>query len=141
MPLNDLPSFDSYPEGQLIPQEPETPKGRPRRLVFSPLQRVILGLAAVAFILGVVALFAPHYGNVDGIVRDIDGNPLRAQVFIAGTSETTLTDTHGRFVLTHIPSGQQVLTVKYGDSSYVFQIGIPQEDSLNIGQLQIVAGL
>jgi hypothetical protein len=140
MSLKNSPSFDSYEDGQLLPSKPEKPTEPPRKILSSPLQYTILALSVVAFILGVMMLVTPHYGGVVGTVRDIDGNPLRAEVSIAGITGATQTNEHGQFVFANIPSGPQHLKIRYGEMDVTFLIGIPEEDSFSIGQIQLDSG-
>jgi sugar lactone lactonase YvrE len=52
----------------------------------------------------------PPGGQVQGMVRDRIGQPVvAADVLVAGTPFRTLTDATGRFVLTNLPPGAQVL--------------------------------
>ena len=139
MPLTDSPILDGSSGDPLSPGH-SNPHNRSKRRILSPVRILILCLALVTLLLGVVEFIIPDYGTVRGTVRDIDGRPLQAEVFISGLPETIRTDTTGRFALSHIPSGQRILTIRYEGDNFAFQIDVPPEDSLNIGQIQIDSG-
>lgn len=128
MPLTNSPSFD---------KSVEPPKATRTRKVLSPLRVLILCLALVVILLGAVTFVLPDYGDVRGTIRDLDGNPLQAEVFVIGVPVTTRTDGGGRFAILNVPSGQQMLTIRYRASDISFQIDVPEQSSLNIGQIQV----
>src|SRR5215510_11934760 len=58
------------------------------------------------------SLAAQSVGTLKGVVIDIDSTPLGdARVMLLGTLRGTLTDSHGRFALSGIRSGVQLLRV------------------------------
>ena len=140
MPLANSPIFDDVPNDSVDTSRPNPQKPPKQTRILSPVRMVILSLALVVLVLGIIAFMMPSYGAVSGTVRDLDGLPLQADVFVAGVTGLTRTDANGRFVLANIPSGQQMLAVRYDGYDFTFQIDIPNNDSLSIGQIQVDAG-
>lgn len=140
MPLANSPIFDDSSSDSVDASKPNPQKPSKQGRLLSPLRLVILILALIALALGLIEFVLPGYGDVRGTVRDLDGQPLQVDVFINGTAVSTRTDANGRFSLSHIPSGQQTLAVRYSGYDFTFQIDVPDEDSLNIGQIQVDTG-
>lgn len=73
-----------------------------------PIRMTVAGLAG-ALVLALLAgdwVGAGTTGIVSGIVRSADGTPLSgANVIIAGTKLTTVTDAAGHYVITNVPPG------------------------------------
>jgi len=72
----------------------------------------------VLLLVGILPAALPvqaQQGQVTGIVTDAESaEPIQAaQVFIEGTSFGTLTDSIGRFILTNVPTGAQVLVIQH----------------------------
>lgn len=138
MPLTSSPSFDGSADDNLFPDQPSL-KRHPRASGLSSRLRLIgFSLAFLALLLALLAFVVPKYGAVGGVVRDLDGQPLQAEVYIEGILEPTQTDASGKFLISDVPSGPQVLTIRYRGSPNAFQIDIPATGSLNIGQIQIM---
>ena len=128
MPLTNSPGYQAAHEPDSQPQAPK---------ILSRLRLTIFCLALVTILLAGLEFVVPAYGTVRGAVRDLDGHPLQVEVSVTGMEKPFLTDANGRFAIAHVPSGQQILTLGYGGSTIQFQIDVPQESSLNIGQIQI----
>jgi hypothetical protein len=105
----------------------------------SPLRLIIGLLFLVAVILAFLVL-RPGYGQLSGSVRDLDGNPLQADVFVTGLTSSVKTDADGDFQIENIPSGQQSLVITYGDQVFTLQLEIPKQGTFNIGQIQVDTG-
>ncbi|HEU5155069.1 MAG TPA: carboxypeptidase-like regulatory domain-containing protein, partial [Gemmatimonadales bacterium] len=52
-------------------------------------------------------------GTISGLVVDETRQPLRAARVLAGSDGEVMTDSLGRFVLQHLPSGPSLLTVTF----------------------------
>jgi Fe(3+) dicitrate transport protein len=64
-------------------------------------------------LLGVVLDVQAQYGRVQGVVYNETGEPLPGtHVYIEGTSQGSVTDADGRFLLERVPAGEQVVVVR-----------------------------
>jgi hypothetical protein len=107
----------------------------------SRLRWLVVVLAVVAGFLAVYLGWGPAYGSISGSVRDIDGVPLQVSIFMPGMVQPAQTDSQGRFRITNVPNGDNILTINHQGTAVSFQVEIPKWDSLNIGQLQIDTNL
>lgn len=78
------------------------------------IQLAVLILSITALVCAGVWVTAGTTGSVSGIVKDVKtGTPLSgANIIIAGTGLSTVTDENGRFVIANIPPGDYEITAQ-----------------------------
>jgi hypothetical protein len=137
VPLTDSPSLERDGTTKPSTTSKRTEIGYLKQI--SRLRWLIFMLIILDVFLAGFGLLSPGYGNVVGSVRDLEGMPLQAEVFIVGMPEKAQTDAQGQFFIPDVSSGTHVLTINYLGNIVTFEINVPKGGNFRIGQIQIVA--
>lgn len=141
MSFQDAPTLDKLPSVRL-PGREELAKRQAQRRMW-----VLIGVFAAALIALIVinlvqsgALEAfKGKGTVVGTVVDENNAPLRAYVFILGTTLEVETDASGRFELRNVPEGQQEIIVGYLGAARAFPLWVQANTVNDMGTVQFVS--
>ncbi len=141
MSFQESPSLESLKSVQL-PDQKHLARMRARRRLW-----VMIGIFAVALIaLSIVNLQQSGLleamrskGTVVGTVVDENNAPLRAFVFVLGTSLETQTDANGHFELHDVPAGAQEIVVGYLGAARAFPLVVQANTVNDMGTIQFVS--
>lgn len=94
-----------------------------------------LVLLAAALRLGPTNAVAQKTGTITGIVADTNKTPIvDAEIIAIRSNITTLTDSHGIFILPGLPPGDEVFRIRpVGYRSETFDATIVANDTIKIG--------
>jgi hypothetical protein len=136
METNDMLSIEEYAQSRV--RRPPDPKRL--RLIW-----VLIGsLTALVVVLGVVNLaqsdqFAVLRGNgtVSGMIVDGSGNPVNADIFIERSTIESRSDSTGRFAISGVPTGQQIVVVAHQGMGQEYPIVVTAGGTTDIGIVRV----
>lgn len=132
MSFEDAPSLDNFKNG--LPEKLPDPT---RRRAF------VRGTIAVFLVL-VVGLLALRLqraasGTVSGIVLDHEGNPVQAELSVAGANAFAVADETGFFVLDGVPAGAQSLVIGYRAIGREVLVQVRAGQTVDLGEFRFSA--
>lgn len=135
-PTPPMPSMEEY--AQSLVRRPPDPKQR--RLIWV----LIASLTVLVVVLGVVNLvqsnqFAVFSGNgsISGMIVDGSGNPVNADIFIERSTIESRSDSTGRFAISGIPTGQQIVVVAHNGMGQEYPVVVTAGGITDIGIVRV----
>ena len=141
MPLENSPSLENLksvrpPDSKQI----ATMRARKRVWILIVFFAIALGASSVVNLVKNGAFDTMRAkGVVVGTVIDENNAPLRAFVFVIGTSLETQTDANGRFELHDVPAGQREIVIGYLGAGRSFPVTVQANAVNDVGTLQFVS--
>lgn len=137
MSLKNSPTFVD-PEVDFDPHDdPPSHITTRSRIEITRFQQVLIVLIATASLLTIINLFiaSGSVGSVTGYIVDLDGKPLRAEVFLLGTETSTFSDNRGYFEIDNVPIGSYELVIGYNSIGQVVDINMPFAGEISTGNV------
>ena len=134
MAFEESPSMDLYKDG--MPAHLPDPSHKKRLIWIAIVGLTVLSLLLAFFSMaqdGTLAYLAGT-GTVTGIVYDDLGQPVTADISVFGADLSAQSDPMGRFELSGVPSGQQVVVVSYRNVGREYVVNISAGQMLDIGE-------
>ncbi|MCA2001804.1 MAG: carboxypeptidase-like regulatory domain-containing protein, partial [Chloroflexi bacterium] len=133
MSFEESPSLEQYRNG--LPENIPDPSRRLR--IF---RKILLALLFVALGMLLVRLWQigslAGTGSVTGITLDPQGNPLRAEISVAGAAVFATADENGHFVLSGVPAGVRSLVIGYRAVGREISVQVAAGQTVDIGEFR-----
>jgi len=128
MSFEDAPSLDNFKNG--LPENLPDPTRR----------RAFVRGAIAAFLILVLGLLVLRLQQAaSGSVLDYEGNPVQAELSVAGADTFAVADENGFFTLSGVPAGIQSLVIGYRAIGREVQVQVFAGQTVNLGEFRFSA--
>ncbi|MEO0561281.1 MAG: carboxypeptidase-like regulatory domain-containing protein [Chloroflexota bacterium] len=142
MPLVDSPSFED-PGTKLDLEDNSPPEGDSQQAMTLRVIAALLAVAVVALLFLNISAGAERYGTITGVVQDLEGNPLQAEVFVigVGSDNSVFPDANGAFTLQNVVVGDRELIVGYNGIGQSVRVNVATNATADVGTISVDTAL